>query len=882
MIPSHRWQQIDDLFAAALERPPAERLSFLKEASRGDAELYGEVSALLASEAEAERVLGESATAFAAPLLPGLRAGLAATDAEPLPPDQRIGPYRLLEEIGRGGMGAVYRAERADGEFEQRVALKLVKRGMDTDEILRRFRHERQILASLEHPHIARLLDGGAAEDGRPYLVMELVAGEPIDAYCERKQLGIEARLRLFRTVCEAVQYAHQNLIVHRDIKPSNILVSEPAAAEAGGTPKLLDFGIAKLLAEDPSASTPHTRTGVRMLTPDYASPEQMRGAAVTTASDVYGLGVLLHLLLTGRRPDGAARPSTLAIAERLRRRLRGDLDTIVLKAMEADPALRYPSAGALADDVRRHLDGLPIEAHAAGTAYRAAKFVRRHRVTVAATAAFLLLASAASLLHTTRITAERDLARVEADKAHEVAAFMESLFAASDPFAPEPDRVDTLRVRELLARGVGQIRGVDDTDPLVRAQMLNVLGRVYAALGLHDEAGPLLEDALSSRRALHGPEHADVAETLNVLGNLRSDEGAYGEAERLLREALAVRRALHGEQHEEVASLLNNLGLVLGYQGKLDEAESLHRAGLRINRAVLDPMHPGIAINLSTLGSLHLRKGDLRAAEPLFRESVELRRAIYGAGHPSLGVGLNNLAALLRHTDDLDGAEQAIRESLAISRKALGPEHPHVASSMSVLATILRNQGDYAAAEPLFLEVLELNRRRYGDTHVYNSITLDAYAAMLLARGDLEDAERVQREALDVARRVFGDEHLQVARTTSHLAAIVQRRGDHVRALELHRQAVALMVRLGSPDPASLASARVGLASCLTGLGRYPEAEPLLLQSYQTLHDTQGPGGRTTRAAMAALAALYEAWGKPAEQGRYQALLAELGQTAP
>ncbi len=882
MLSSHRWQQVDDLFAAALEHPPAERLAFLEQASRGDAELYRAVSALLASDAEAEQVLGESATVFAAPLLPGLRSSIAATTTEPLPAGHRIGPYRLLEEIGRGGMGAVYRAERVDGEFEQRVALKLVKRGMDTDEILRRFRHERQILASLEHPHIARLLDGGAAEDGRPYLVMELVEGEPIDAYCNRNQLGIEARLALFRIVCEAVQYAHQNLIVHRDIKPSNILVTTPASEDAGGTPKLLDFGIAKLLVEEPAAGTPHTRPGERVLTPEYASPEQVRGAPVTTASDVYGLGVLLHLLLTGQRPAEARRPSAVVTSERLRRRLRGDLDTIVLKATEADPARRYPSAGALAEDVRRHLDRLPIEAHPASAAYRAAKFIRRHRMGVAAATAVLLLTSAAGVLHTTRISAERDLARIEADKAQKVAAFMESMFSAADPFAPEPERVDTLRVREFLARGAARLRNETGGEPLVRAQMLNVLGRVHALLGLNETAGPLLEEALSLRRSLHGPTHEDVAETLNHLGILRTNEGEYAEAERLHREALAVRRAIHGEEHEAVASSLNNLGLALTYQGRFDEAESLHRAGLRINRNVLESTHPSIAINLSTLGSVLLRKGDHHGAEPLFRESVAMRREIYGADHPSLGLGLNNLAAVLRNTGDLDGAEQAIREALRISRNALGPDHPNVATSMSVLASILRNKGEYEAAEPIFLEVLAMNRRHYGETHAYNSITLDAYAVLLTERGDLERAERTQQEAVDIARRVFGDENLSVALRTTRLAAIVQQAGDPERALALHREGVVLMTRLVAADDAGLASARVGLASCLTELGRYAEAEPLLLAGYRTLEDARGLDSQATQSAVVALSALYEAWGKPAESGRYQALVRDAVRPAP
>ncbi|HEX6070076.1 MAG TPA: serine/threonine-protein kinase, partial [Longimicrobiaceae bacterium] len=425
-LSSERWQQIDEIFAAALERAPAERDAFLRERCGGDAALRAEVESLLRSYGEAEEVLGESVSDFAEPLVEDLRATLEREEMEALPGDGRIGPYRLLRVIGRGGMGAVYLAERADDQFEKRVALKLVKRGMDTDEVLQRFRYERQILAALEHPNIGRLYDGGAAEDGRPYLVMEHIAGEPVTTYCDRRRLSIDERLKIFETICGAVQFAHRNLVVHRDIKPSNILVT------AEGTVKLLDFGIAKLLDPAHPELVPQTRTEMRLLTPEYASPEQIDGAQVTTASDVFALGVILFELLTGRRPSdgrgrrtqdrfgldtGLGRPSSTVVRslpsekpgeapesaeeiaarrsttpERLRMRLRGDLDTITLKALAEEPERRYHTAEQLLADVQRYRRGLPVLARGESFGYRATKFVRRHRVVVSFSSALAVL----------------------------------------------------------------------------------------------------------------------------------------------------------------------------------------------------------------------------------------------------------------------------------------------------------------------------------------------------------------------------------------------------------------------------------------------------------------------------------------------------------
>ncbi|MEM6335703.1 MAG: serine/threonine-protein kinase, partial [Bacteroidota bacterium] len=505
-------QRVLEMVERAFEVPAQDRAAWVAEACEGDEALRAEVEALLAADAEADAFLEQPVTHAGS-----IREAAALLAAE-LPAEGRAGPYRLLQSLGRGGMGTVYLAQRDDGAFEQNVAVKIVRRGMDTDDILTRFRTERQILASLQHPNIARLLDGGMTADGRPYFVMEYVEGVPITRYCDEHRLSIDERLRLFATVCGAVQYAHQNLIVHRDLKPGNILVADD------GTVKLLDFGIAKLLDPDFGGVEARTRTEMRVMTPEYASPEQVRGNVLTTASDVYTLGVLLYELLAGRRPydlpsrlqheiervicaEDPARPSTAVkrvvtlrrrdgttetvspdtISERrnmppdsLKRRLGGDLDTIVLKAMSKEPARRYGSAEQLAQDVRRHLDGLPVEARPATVSYRLRKFVERHRVGF--TASMIIIGLTVALLSTTFVQQRRTeaallRAETEAETSRRVAEFFAGFFRAADPRQAQGD---TLTVYDVLDIGTRRIDAELASEPNVRAGLLLTLGDVY------------------------------------------------------------------------------------------------------------------------------------------------------------------------------------------------------------------------------------------------------------------------------------------------------------------------------------------------------------------------------------------------------------------
>ncbi len=736
-----RWQAINAALDAALELPPGERAAYLDRHAPDDADLRARVLDLARAYDEAQSFLDEPVAGYLGVVAP-------EPDDDALA-GRRVGPYRLLRRLARGGMGAVYLAARDDQQYEKMVAVKLIRRGFDTEDVQRRFLAERQILARLEHPHIARLIDGGvteppagASEEGRPYLVMEYVEGRPLDAYCDAHRLSVEQRLRLFLDVCQAVRYAHGRLVVHRDLKPSNILVTED------GVVKLLDFGIAKLLAED--AQEPAlTRTGMRVMTPEYAAPEQVRGEAVGTATDIYALGVLLYKLLTGRLPyrvrgastreieraildvepdrpstavteakdaEGAVTPETISrdrgtSVSALRRRLSGDLDTIVLEALKKEPERRYASVEAFEEDVRRYLDGLPVRARKDTLWYRTTKFTRRHRFGVAATA--LILALILSYALTTRAQAER--IRLERDKAEQVAVFMADLFKRADPY----ETADRLTVREVLERGAGRVERDLADQPAVQARMMTVISEVYQNLGLYEEALPLAEQSLALRRATFGPEHPDVAESLYRVADVICYLGDYATSDSLYRVSLAMRQRLLGDEHPRVAEGLDGLGLMLYYkEGARHESETVLRQALAMRQKLLGPEHPRVAESMHNLAATLYGLDKPDEAEALLRQALAMRRTLLGNDHPDLAPTLNFLARVLHDRGQAAEAEALLREALDVQRRRLGSGHPMTLRTLIGLAGQMQQQGRHDEAEPLYREVLKHRRERYEEGH--------------------------------------------------------------------------------------------------------------------------------------------------------------------
>ena len=896
-----RWQQAQDLFHQALDLDPEERAAFLQKVCP-DASLRAEVQALLDADAAPPSIF-DTAQERTQTLPTDVQALSAGSDraAGVSPIGRHIGPYRLVREIGRGGMGTVYLARRTD--IDNDVALKLVRGSLAAPETVERFLRERRVLARLKHPNIGRLLDAGMTEEQTPYFVMEYVEGVPITKYCDERRLTISKRLALFQHVCQAVHYAHQNLIIHRDLKPPNIFVTDD------GQVKLLDFGIAKLVEEDDEAGL--TRTGMRLMTPEYAAPEQVRGQAATTATDVYALGVLLYELMTGHRPYAlrgrslgeieriiceeepvrpsvAARryadymaggssgevPSSEAVrvlrtrhSDRLHRRIEGDLDVICLKALSKEPSHRYASAEALWEDIARHQSGLPVVARASTVRYRARKFVQRHRVGVSVTAVLVVVVAVLVAVFTLQLAEERDVAQTEAEKAEQVSSFLMGLFEASDP---SEALGDTLTAFELLERGVARAEGLAE-EPLVQAQMLSVVGQVYVRLGDYEAAGPLLERALALRRDAVGEEHMDVAASLNNLAALLRQKGDYAAAEPLFREALAMRRKLLGEEHVDVATSLNNLALLLHQKGDYAAAEPLYREALAMYRELLAEEHPSVATSLNNLALLLHQKGDYAAAEPLIREGLAMKRKLLGEEHPDLAISLSSLALLLLQRGDYAGAEPLYREALAMRRKLLGEEHPNVAISLNNLAALLRRKGDYAGAEPLYREALVMRRKLLGEEHPSVAASLNNLAALLRRKGDFAAAEPLFREALVMRRKLLGEEHVDVATSLNNLALLLHQKGDYAAAEPLFREALAMYRKLLGEKHPSVATCLRNLAALLRRKGDFAAAEPLFLEALTIFQNRLGEAHTRTREAYEGLAELYTAWGKPDQAAQWR-----------
>ncbi len=843
-----RWRRLEELFTAASELPKSERGGFLAEACAGDQALRLEVEELIAaSDGSQTRIEHAVRGAFE----------LAAVETDP--ERERIGPYRILREIGRGGMGTVYLAERDDEHYRQRVAVKVVRRGPDSGELRRRLRQERQILANLDHPHIARLLDGGNTEDGAPYFVTEVVDGEPIDRYCQRRRLSIADRLELFLEACAAVQYAHRNLIIHRDLKPSNLLVT------GDGTPKLLDFGIAKLLdPETPGAAA--TVTGASRLTPEYASPEQLRGEPLTTATDVYSLGVLLYELLAGRRPHAAEsgrqlellraicevepeRPSAAARPE-LRRRLRGDLDTIVHKALRKEPERRYATVEQLAADVRRHLDGLPIAARADSFGYRLGKFVRRHRGAIVATAAAMLAIVALVSFYTVRLAAERDRALAEERESAQVVDFLRQLFENADPGR---SRGEEITARELLDQGAERIAAGLEDQPQVQAELMDLMGTIYTTLGLYEPAGELLEAALATRRRLLGDEHLQVAGSLHHHGLWLRETGEYERGEQELRRALAMREKLLGHAHPQVAESLTALADLLFDRGDYAAAEVLFRRALAIRRDAHGPRHPDVATSLNDLGATLYALGDAESAEPLLRDALKLRAGLYGDRHPTVATTLSALAAVRLARRDSEEAERLYRRSLEIWRQLYGREHPKVAHALNNLGELKRRQGAYDEAETLLREALEITRITQGEEHPAFAQHLANLADTLRRRGDVESAEPLYRRALEVALATLPDDDRVVASIWMYLGDVRFARDDSREAERCYDEA--LQARRSNPpaEPWKLSTPMVRLGRARLDLGEPLAALPVLREAVEILR-RERPGDRRTAEAEALL----------------------------
>ncbi|MBL8986326.1 MAG: serine/threonine protein kinase [Gemmatimonadetes bacterium] len=820
-------------FEAALDRPAEERTAFL--ATLTDPWLASRVAGLLAAH---ER----TGSRLESPIPELAERGLLASERAP---GDRIGGYRIVRRIGEGGMGTVYEAVRDDDQYRSRVAIKFLRHQATSDIAIARFRRERQILALLTHPNIAVLHDGGVTPDGRPYFVMELIDGLPITTWADQRQLGVADRLRLFLQVAKAVEYAHQSLVIHRDLKPGNILVN------GEGTVKLLDFGIAKLLGDvDDPGRPPDTEIGPRAYTPDYASPEQVRGLPAGTRTDVYAMGVVLFELLAGVRPldvrgkssaeiervitettpprPSAALPPGREVelgersAARARGALEGDLDAIVLMALRKEPDRRYDSVAELARDIRRHLDGLPVSARPDGIGYRFRKLIRRRRAESAAIALAVVAMIGGTVIATIRgREAERERAR-----ATEVKAFLATMLGAANPASFGRD----VTVREVLDSAVLQIDRVQGR-PELDAEVREIIGGTYLALGEFDAALAQFERSLTSYRAQAptGSRHvaaaqARVSTTLEYLGR-------YVEADSVLAGAIAMYRRFADRNDHAAVDYLDHRARILARLGRMDEAEPLFREVLAMLRAsnANDSLQAYAATNLGVIIGEQGRRAE---AESLLVDAVGRARRGLGQEHPLVASILSPLAAIQEWLGRFDAADSTYQAALAIRRRALGPEHPEYAWTMFSYADFLVNRGRPAEGAKWAREVLALRGRSLEDVHPAVSTAMSILGRALAAQDSLAAAEPWLRQALAIRRETFPPGHFAIPSSESIL-------GDF-----------------------------------LTTAGRYGEAETLLLSGEAGLVTARGESAPIVADARRRLVRLYQAWKRPDDAARWQAKL--------
>jgi serine/threonine protein kinase/tetratricopeptide (TPR) repeat protein len=876
---SDRWTRLERMFSEALERGPAERDRYLVTACAGDADLLAEVRGLLAAD-ETEGPLDQPTG------VRDLLADAVFPETRALEPGTRLGPWRIEREVGRGGMGAVYLATRADGQYEGQVAVKIVRRGLDTEDVLQRFARERRVLAALAHPHVARLLDAGSTPDGVPYLVMEYVDGEPITAWADAHALDVEGRLGLFLQACEAVAYAHRSLVVHRDLKPSNILVTPGREADGGPSVKLLDFGIAKLLAgEGDEEATALTRAGSRPLTPAYAAPEQFDGRPVTTATDVYALGVLLTELLSGHRPDAArpdaaTRPSAAArvpvtrrsaagetqtvppedlararatTPERLARRLRGDLDTVCLKAVHPEPARRYASVDALAEDVRRHLAGLPVQARPDTLRYRAGKFVRRHRLSVAGAVAFVLVLAAASAA----VGLKGREAAQERDRAERVAALLEGAFTLQDPGASggEP-----LAARAVLDRSAEQVSADTTLDPRTRGRLLLVLGRAYGNLGYNDRARALLERALAASRRARAGDDPETAGALATLGHTYYREGNYPRADSLYGESLAMYRRTVGPADERTAALLHNLANVRLATGDYAGAAPFYEEAIALLRRLHGDRHPGVAKTLASLASARSYAGDLPAADSLAERAVALYRALPDAPPMDVAFAYDLAYYMALERGDFPRAEARARESLALRRRVLAPDHPDLAVSLAAVGTALV-EAEKPGGEPFLREAIAHLRRVGGEQHYAYTATLNDLSRVV---ADPAEAVTIAREGVRAAEATYGPDNPQTLANVHGLAIALAKAGAMDQADPLFERVRAGYREVYGDEHVELSDALADWGEALLGAGRAAEAEPLLRAALAMRRRLLPAGHAYLQRSEATLARCLDALGRP------------------
>jgi serine/threonine protein kinase len=823
-----------------------------------------------------------------------------------------VGPYHILQKLGEGGMGEVWVAEQHK-PIHRRVALKLIKAGMDTKQVIARFEAERQALAMMDHPAIAKVFEAGETDEGRPYFVMEYVQGIPITTHCDQNRLTTPERLELFMHVCEGVQHAHQKAIIHRDLKPSNILV---VIQDGVAMPKIIDFGVAKATAQSLTERTMYTELGMLIGTPEYMSPEQaeMSGQNVDTRTDVYSLGAILYELLVGalpfdpkelrragfdeiRRkirqedpPKPSAKLSTMGDASTIQaeirrtesptliRQIRGDLDWITMKALEKDRTRRYGSPSELAADIDRYLHHQPIEARPPSGLYKTKKFIRRHRVGVgvASTLAILLVTfSITTAIQARRIARERDRANQEAEVSRQVSDFLTGLFKVSDP---SEARGNSITAREILDKGAKSISEAMKSQPVLQSKMTSTIGEVYTNLGLYKEAEPLLAGALTTQRRIQGNSHPETLSSIHKLANLYWYQNRKEDAERLYDELVEIRKRVLGKDHPDTLRATYDLASLYWAREQFDKAVGLAQKTLEAQRRVLPEDHPDIINSIANLSSFYYAQERYKDALPLDEEAVALGVRVLGKDHPDTLLSMFNLATIYEKLEMFDRAESIYVSSIEGQRRVLGDEHPITIKSQSALAKMYIHLKRYDEAKKLLTEALMTYKAKLGDENEHTRMTLMQLSTVLKSEGDYSGAEGLYRQALATIRTQYGKERLSIAQLLQGLGLLQSERG-HTEAISLLREAVGLYRKLAPEDSVQIAMSEGDLGLGLLNLKRFKEAEPLLLNylvwakdNYREKSDSESKA--MMKNALDLLIRLYEGQADPEKANEYRAIL--------
>ena len=884
---SARWQKIQTLFHKAAEIPETEQRTFLESECADDPALVGEVIILLEEDARGSSMLDGGVAEVAHQML--------SEPAAASLPFKEFGPYRILRVLGEGGMGVVYLAVRED--LGSQVAIKILRDAWLSPARRDLFAAEQRTLAQLNHPSIARLYDADTSPDGSPFFVMEYVEGVPLTLYCDKNNCSINGRLRLFRAVCEAVLYAHQHAVIHRDLKPSNVLVKNDE------TVRLLDFGISKHIASFGDSSD-NTITAVRLMTPAYAAPEQIRGEQVGIHTDVYSLGVILYELLAGCLPFDVSK-LTLAQAERVLTEQEAerpstvtkrkaplpqqqkhvattsdsawaDLDVLCLTAMHKDPQRRYRSVEALIRDIDHYLKGEPLEALPDTLGYRLRKFVTRNRQPAVAVALVFTLVVGLVIFFTVRLAIARNAALAEAARTQRIQKFMTNLFQGGDASAGP---ADTLRVVTLLDRGVQEAQSLN-AEPAVQADLYETLGTLYQKLGKLDQANTLLNSGLEKRKSLYGADTAPVAESLVALGLLRADQAQLPEAEKLEREGLAMSKRHLPPNHPAVAKATAALGLVLEDRGSYDEAIKTLEEAVRL-QSTKGAATPEVASSLYELASTHFYAGHYDISESLNERVLLMYRQIYGERHPRVADVLINLGAIKYDLGHYPEAEKYDRQALDIVQSWYGKDNPETASDLTILARALVREDRNDEAIDLLQQSLAIKERVYGKVHPSVASSLNELGSAALRQGKNDAAEQYFSRMVDIYRQVYGEHHYLFAVALANLGSVYSSREEWPRAEKIYRQVIPIFTESQSANHINTGVARIKLGRALLRQNRYPEAETETRAGYEILIHQMDPKVSWLVNARKDLAEEYDAMKQPEQAAKFRAEAAALDSNA-